>query len=521
MSPPKSAAVVQSMSLLREELQTLPSRRLLAGILWRLLLPLSITWAWQLFSRASDATVGPIRTFFDAIAFFLIPATLIIAAKLYLFERYSRRHRYYRLLEESQRTVSLPSISACVDELFARITSRTLLHEPRVIALKADWGNGKSTVLRELQERFLQQPHSDDTDDEEIQTVMIMADIWSFSNHLDLQFALLEELLSHPLVPAPVLRRWPFSLRFWNHDVTLIPLIFLRFLLSTGKFVLKTSNVDFAVQQTEGLWYHLLRNIVDKLRSHNIRVVWCLDEIDRSSPEVAQQAILLTKRFLNFPGTTIVLPFVETTMQWKVFNPLLCTQLDLHSTMEQILIDKKELFSSVLDLIEPPIKQRYFYAPEEAEGTSQDVSARLTRMASRLHDREFRILATLASEKFLQQCTLTLPYPTPKDICVLLNKTDRIITQECRTTLLQQNPVFKEEDVEKAIQSLRKSSNRLSPKTASGLRQFISRAEHIITALCMMQRDKKINQTGEFWQERILEGMSFACVYSDQDSIKP
>lgn len=542
------------MSQLKKELGRLPARRLLAGILWRLLLPLAIVWFWQIFFHTKDtkdATVSPSRAVFDSIAFFLIPAFLVIASKLYLFERYSRRYSYYQKLLDSPEVVSLPSISACVNQLETRITSRSLLQESRILTIEAEWGNGKTRVLRELQDRFLQHTHANSTDDDEPQTVMIMVDIWSFTNHLDLQFALLEELLSHPLVPAPVIRRGPFSLQFWNHNITLVPLIFLRFLLGAGKFVLKTSHVNFTVQQTEGLWHYLLRTIVDKLRSQNIRVVWCLDEIDRSSPEVAQQAILLTKRFLNHPGTTIVLPYVKNSMYWKVFNPMLCTQPDLQATMEQILIDHKEYFPSVLDSIDTQIQKRYVWVPEadvdpvapQKDGNSsippatvrnwaasssstrstREVSDRLVKASSRLRVGEFQILATMASEKFLQQSTLTLPFPTPEDICVLLNKTDRIIGDEFRSKLLseKQDLTFKEEEVEKFIKELSESSQQQGGRrTGAGLRQFIGRAQEAITALQLMHSSMKINdQTTKFWKERILEVIALAYAYSDQDRI--
>lgn len=534
------------MSQLKKELERLPARRLLAGILWRLLLPLAIVWFWQIFFHTKDTkdtTVSPSRAVFDSIAFFLIPAFLVMASKLYLFERYSRRYSYYRKLLDSPAVVSLPSISAVVNQLETRITSSSLLQESRILAIEAEWGNGKTRVLRELQDRFLQDTHANSTDDDETQTVMIMVDIWSFTNHLDLQFALLEELLSHPLVPAPVIRRGPFSLRFWNHNITLVPLIFLRFLLGAGKFVLKTSHVDFTVQQTEGLWYYLLRTIVDKLRSQNIRVVWCLDEIDRSSPEVAQQAILLTKRFLNHPGTTIVLPYVKNSMYWKVFNPLLCKQPDLQYTMLQILIDEKDHFRNASS----ENYSRYFWAGTErhvytesasalaqthksnccdCEDITQRIESRLLEATSALTVDEYMFLANSASEKFLQQSMVRLERPSHADVSVLLNDTQSILTTELRQRLFGKADFRFDGDVVKKI-----LLSPPPPNTGSleppGLRQFISSAERLISAISnnelflnqlQYQNETIAEQRNKERAKRILELVKLCFIYSSSDT---
>ena len=512
---------------MRKVLNHLPVQRLLAGTLWRILIPLTVVWAAQLTFGKADPNTGPLRTFFDALAFFLIPLLLVVSAKLYLFERYSRNHRYWSRLLNEDLHPRLPSIEACVAEIVRRIESRSLTFEPRVISLEGDWGNGKSRVLRELQWHFANAAaeEQDRSEDADPLTVMIMVDIWSFTNHLDLQFALIEELLSHPLVPAEVLPGQRFSFRFWNHQTVMVALLFYRFMLFSGRLGFKAGPVEFTATQTEGLWYFIIRTIIDKLRANNIRVVWCLDEIDRSTPEIAQQAIMLTKRFLNFPGTTIVLPYVEDMLNWKVFNPLLCTQPDLLSTMQGIpLLDNAaptprhfqwgdhqalvthELMGALRAANSEGYREGHSDSgaahnkpPQDGEKTepvtkSRPAAYKATQLAFELYvlsmkKPDYRRFANLASEKFIHNSRLKLSYPSPQDIAVLLTKTDRIVNKRIKELLgLPDEPMITHDLVLERVKKGRQL-HRESRKTkkSPSLRDFISSCED---ALYRMTRDE-------------------------------
>ena len=516
---------------LRTELQILPARRLLAGTLWRIFVPLSVVWAAQLIFWKTDHDVGPLGTFFDRSAFLSIPFLLVTSAKLYLFERYSRDHRYWRRLLEDHKITSLPSINKCVHEIIGRIESRSLTDEPQVISIEADWGNGKSRVVKELQSHFVRKAERkrDPTDKKDLLTVLITADIWSYTNHLDLQFALIEELLSHPLAPAGVFSfyRGTSFLRFWNHHTVLVALLFYRFLLSSGRFTYKSGSVEFLAQQTEGLWYFIIRDIIQKLSGNKVRVVWCLDEIDRSTPEIAQQTILLTKRFLNFPGTTIILPYVKGMLYWKVFNPVYCTQPDLRSTMQGIPLLENTTHSALhfqfgdkraLDyfLIDPNFDPEHNHdSPKkhtEAENPTpynkqneknKDVAKMQTRrayaavrQAFEMHvlsmtNWDYNSFARIASEKFIQHSRMTLPYPTPEDIAVLLIDTERIIKRQLLATINDHMRVKHKSwtgfandsrDFVESTIALGHTFALLNLQTSQtpSLRQFISRCEYAL-----------------------------------------
>jgi hypothetical protein len=90
-------------------------------------------------------------------------------------------------------------------------------------------------------------------------------------------------------------------------------------------------------------WQEALRRAAEKWHKSNLKVVIILEEIDRADPPMAQAAITLSKRALELPGVTVIIPYVEEQMRYKVFNPLHCYSPDLASSMYAILHKERSI----------------------------------------------------------------------------------------------------------------------------------------------------------------------------------
>lgn len=168
--------------------------------------------------------------------------------------------------------------------------------------------------------------------------IFIKTDAWKFATEEELHWGLLEALLSHPHVPPP----FRFLMRTSNlfrYPLVVIPVCVIRvfqFIFHRGRITLP-GGAAFSFQMSGMLWQRQLETTIDKIRDDKGIVVWCLDEIDRSSAEMAQASITMIRRFLSFPGVITIVPYVNGQLHYKVFNPLQPTRPDLEATIFSVL----------------------------------------------------------------------------------------------------------------------------------------------------------------------------------------
>ena len=303
--------------------------------------------------------------------------SLFISAHLYMFSRFSN-------LPVPLSAGDHLELTANQQEVFCEIMARIRLYDPRgeplVIGIEGEWGTGKSWLMREVSRvlspraclaiselsaaaqspnwqvaktRIKRILHPDwlppchekwlprnselgKSTSRPREFVFISVNAWEYATEHDLHWGLLESLLKHTLVPAP----WSLvRTNFMRYPLVAIPVFLMRALAQAfdrGQFSLP-GGMSFSVSLSGMLWHPQIDRIIDELRSDNRQVVWCLDEIDRSSPEMAQAAITMIRRFLDQTGSIVLTPYVAHQLSWKVFHPLTSTRPDLESNMLAVL----------------------------------------------------------------------------------------------------------------------------------------------------------------------------------------
>ncbi|MBI5900693.1 MAG: hypothetical protein HZB40_15870 [Rhodocyclales bacterium] len=214
-----------------------------------------------------------------------------------------------------------------VVESIAGMMGRLDAGQPGILlGLKGDWGNGKSFVLAATRD-MLESTCAD--------AVVVPVNIWEHQRELDLHFALVKAVLSHPRLLARCVGAYPVHLLF-------VPLLMavIRMLPNGWALNFEVSRMAFKADVPVSVplpWQGGFRRVVEAANREGLKLVMILDEIDRADPEVAQAAITLARRALDLPGVMTILPYVEAQIRHKVFNPLTAKSPDLRATMFAVI----------------------------------------------------------------------------------------------------------------------------------------------------------------------------------------
>lgn len=207
-----------------------------------------------------------------------------------------------------------------VDKLHNDLSRFSLEQPGPTIALRGAWGSGKSHVLSALLLEMEQKEH------ERVATVFMS--VWREQSERSLHVAIVEAILSHPLILHRCFAAYPnrLILRKLGHALTQW--------LPRGLH-LNHAGMDADIDPRLALPLLAQRElevVVARARAQCLRIVLILDEVDRATIEVAQAALVLTKRSLNLPGLAVLLAYVEEQLRLKVFNPRHNHIPELHQT---------------------------------------------------------------------------------------------------------------------------------------------------------------------------------------------
>lgn len=195
-----------------------------------------------------------------------------------------------------------------------------------LLGLKGQWGDGKSYVLFSAKETL---------EDGSKDVAVVSLNIWEHQRELDLHFALVKAVLSHPRVLARCVDAYPVQLLFVPLLMALIRMLPKGWSLNfeVSRLALKAS-VPVSIPLP---WQGGFRRVADAAAGQGLKLVVILDEIDRAEPEVAQAAMTMTRRALDLPGVLTILPYVEAQIRYKVFNPITAVSPDLRATMFAVI----------------------------------------------------------------------------------------------------------------------------------------------------------------------------------------
>jgi len=320
--------------------------------------------------------------------------------------------------------------------------------------------------------------------------IFVKTDGWRFTTEAELHWGLLEALLTHPDVPP----RFRFLIRTTNlfrYPFVVLPVYVIRAcqcIFSRGQVTLP-GGAGFTFAMSGMLWQGQLEAAIDKIRDDGGIVVWCLDEIDRSSSEMAQAAITMVRRYLSFPGVITIVPYVKNQLHYKVFNPLQPTRPDLEATIfsvlsadwmqkgfdspavaspaEQLGLNPGKIpaatgegvlsndFASALETFSmrgllprdlesiSPELLAVISATEPSGSIQRLLKAHLIRYYLDRNPAEFQELQFLFEEKYLRQAHITLKRMQPADVGAMLRQFDELrlpIERLIRRKLNPQSP---------------------------------------------------------------------------------
>ena len=168
------------------------------------------------------------------------------------------------------------------------------------------------------------------------------------------------------------------------------------------------------------IWQNALDRAASQWSADGFRVIVIMDEIDRATPPMAQAAITLCRRALELPGTAVILPYVQTQLWHKVFNPLQNCAPDLLSTMRAVIDGefptRHEEVEEIYNLPQRANPDRLLAAKFQAMYARRFVPREPERPRDEL--RTYR-LHRLFSEKYLSRIW-DVPEITPGDVCKIL-----------------------------------------------------------------------------------------------------
>ena len=257
-------------------------------------------------------------------------AVLLVLSRLLLLQRFSA----IRAEERPERSLLSHQLAA-LESLKHILEQDTHESGGRIVQLKGRWGEGKSVVLdtlvRDLEPRSttLRGAVSAWRGRRAGRKTVVFVDVWKYESEWDLHTAILHLLLGSPAY------LYPFGWLRYSASALLdasIQELRLEFGPRGGRVHLPFSLPRLPRQGT-------LERLAARSRRRRVRTVIVLDEIDRASSQMTQTALTLMRRSLDLPGITVVLSFVEDTIRYKAFNPLLPQLSDLRSQTEAVLFD--------------------------------------------------------------------------------------------------------------------------------------------------------------------------------------
>ncbi len=281
----------------------------------------------------------------------LVPALVVLVGKMILLHRYAAmacsrvrrpRSELGRLLETQRR-----DLEAVVDRIRVGRGPQDL-DEGRVVQLQGRWGDGKSFIVRRLEAalRPAPRPSHRPRPIRQRAPAVVHIDVWKYETEPDLHLAIFEEVLAAPCNLA--------ALGWLTYPLTVLPSRYLSTLLVKLSASKGGVAVEVPVRLPRLAWPRPLERVVARQRRRRRQTVIILDEVDRSSPSVAQAAVTMVRRSLDLPGVAVVLVYVDELMRYKVFNPLVRPVLpDLGSTMEAVIYERAFDHQGALD--PPPL----------------------------------------------------------------------------------------------------------------------------------------------------------------------
>jgi hypothetical protein len=348
-----------------------------------------------------------------------LPASVFLAillAKLLLLHRHATRG-HTRV--SGAPPPLLPSQKQDLDELDNLIKDQRL---GRVLPIEGRLGEGKSFLVQWLKHNC---------DGQRSKPVVVVVDVWQQQTESDLQAAILEALFCHPAYLARL--GWlqvPASFLFarWIAAV--------RVLRSRFELRVRDSKAGLELDfDIPGLrWQsHFERATARMVRAGRNTVV-VLDEIDRSTPLVAQAALTLARRSVDVPGVTVLIPYIRSLIRYKAFNPLLPVLPDLGSSMDAILYEERfavrsssalggdptdAILTTWEDLGGRPVAHEAGFPPKTLTGDQLTQALRLGVFATAAGPLRERLQERF-EEKYLGAAALQLHPPRPEDLTAML-----------------------------------------------------------------------------------------------------
>lgn len=282
----------------------------------------SVLARWLLSATAASALVVAVLS-----AIRLLPekgieawvfSVLFLAVGFTFFAKLALMLRFSNLRDA--RAVGVPSSQVLANQrraLDMLLDQANRSATPLAMGLEAEWGMGKSMVVEHLLHELEHPPRGRKA------FVAVKVNIWEYESYGDLQWGVMQALLAHPRalerfgwLTYPV---WALA-REWGH------LRFHRFEINLGGH---KANADGLLHLP---WQAEVERLVGRLRHRDFNVAIVLDEIDRADACTSQCALTLLHRSLCLPGVVAVVPFVQRTIQLKVFHPANLCQPDLLDT---------------------------------------------------------------------------------------------------------------------------------------------------------------------------------------------
>lgn len=222
----------------------------------------------------------------------------------------------------------LPSQRVVINALY-QATVRRGDAQPNTLALRGKWGSGKTASLRHYEncltrDRSLGKPSA----------ALVWFDCWRHQTESQPESALYWHVASNFSL------LWPFG---WLSVPALRLYLFRIPMVLKADWKIGGANVSFEDKAFKELpkaqyWQRRLEALTNlALGRRTRRVVIVLEDIDRCTALSAQVFVTLVRRFLSVPGISVVIPYVESQMDHKVFNPLGCQLPDLASSSEAAL----------------------------------------------------------------------------------------------------------------------------------------------------------------------------------------
>ena len=337
-----------------------------------------------------------------------------------------------------------PSQRAIIDALYSHVED-TLADRPGpLIGLKGDWGSGKSRILRTFKE--IVDPRSPIRRMRLCSDVAVVSiNVWECETSPDLHYDIVRKILSHPRILRQCISHYPPSFLFAS-----LRQLFSRFLPDGMHLRLQFSAAAMDANLAVPLHcQNALRAVVKRWVGGNRRLVVVLEEIDRADSRMAQAALTLAKRALEMDGVTVILPYVQEQLLYKVFSPLHCYSPDLASSMLAVINDRhpktlRDLGYENLPVVAQTFRSRKTACPAGSTGTNMpgagvaqgthneriltlgqelDLALAATTLDSVPHqgpvNHEQNIMFALLSEKYLS-IKIDVPGLTPADLCGML-----------------------------------------------------------------------------------------------------